>query len=267
MTIDANVRAGLLALVDERQAELISLVQTLIRFPSENPGGSSVEITEYIAGYLAKYGIGSEHLVAHGDYHNLVARMGTSKPGGRTLVLCGHSDVVPAGDPGRWSFDPFCGEVRDGYILGRGTSDMKAGLAGLIFAMALLKEQGIELPGELVLAVVDEEETGGTYGARWVLEQGHVKGTAALIAEPSSPHEPTIGQKGSAWSKLTFTGRPGHGSLAPIEGESAILKAARATIALQKLFEMPVTVPDDIKEVVEISKAYIRRERANPRSA
>jgi succinyl-diaminopimelate desuccinylase len=267
MAVDSALAARLLALVDERQQELIDLVCRLIQFPTENPGGQSGPITDFIAGYLQQYGIGSERFVAPGEHHNLVARIGSPAAGPRCLVFSGHSDVVPAGDRKNWSFDPFCGEVRDGYILGRGTSDMKAGLGGVIFATALLKESGVKLPGELILAVVDEEETGGTHGAKWVLEQGYVKGTAALIAEPSSPYEPTIGQKGSAWMRITFTGRPAHGSLAPVEGQSAILKAALATVALQKLFDIPVTVPEDIQEAVAVSKDYIRRARNNPRAA
>lgn len=267
MSVDPSLRDRLLAEVDQRQDELIDLLSHLIQFPSENPPGRSGPITDYILAYLAKDGIQGERLVAPGDHVNVIAQIGTPSPSGKRLIFCGHHDVVPAGDRSRWAFDPFCGEVRDGYLLGRGTSDMKGGLAGVLFAMALLHRLGVELPGELVLAAVDEEETSGRYGARWVLEEGHLKGTACVIAEPSSRNEPTIGQKGSCWMKYTFTGKSGHGSLAPIEGDSAIIKAARAALTLQKLHEMPVTVPDEIQEVVRTSKEYIRVIRKNPAAA
>lgn len=266
MPIDQALRERLLAEVEARQSELIGLLSRLIQFPSENPGGDPRPITDFMLEYLRERGVVAERLETPQGHINLIARTG-SPESGKSLIFCGHHDVVPAGDRSRWSFDPFCGEVRDGYVLGRGTSDMKGGLAGILFAFALLHEQKVPLPGELIFAAVDEEETGGRYGARWVLEEGHLKGTAALIAEPSSPFEPTIGQKGSCWMRITFTGRPGHGSLAPIEGESAVLKAARATVALQKLFEMEVTIPEEIREVLEVSKAYIRRTRKNPAAA
>lgn len=262
----AELRTRLLAEVEKRQNELVDLVSGLIQRPNENPPGDSGPITQFIADYLAKRGIDSQLLVAPGEHHNLIARIGEAGKG-KSLILCGHHDVVPAGDRARWSFDPFGGEVRDGYIHGRGTSDMKAGLGGVIFAFALLKECGVSLPGELILAAVDEEETGGRFGASWVLDQGYLKGSACLIAEPSNKTAPTIGQKGSAWFRLTLKGRSGHGSLAPIEGESAILKAARATVALQKLHQMEVTIPEELREVVATSKAYLRRTRKNPATA
>lgn len=264
MAPDLLLRSRLLNAVDQRQDELIDLASRLIQLPTENPPGRSGPITDLLAEYLEGYGIPSQRLVAPGEHHNLVARIG-SGPSGRGLILCGHSDVVPAGDPHRWSFDPFSGEVQDGYLLGRGASDMKAGLAGLLFAFALLKQSGVPLPAELTLAVADDEETGGQYGARWLLDNGHVKGSACLIAEPSSPFEPTIGQKGSAWFRLTLTGRAGHGSLAPLAGESAVLKAAKATLALQRLFEMGVDVPEELQEVVTASKAYMARVRSDDR--
>lgn len=101
-------------------------------------------------------------------------------------------------------------------MLGRGASDMKAGLAGIIFATKLLKKLDIELPGKLTLAIVPDEETGGEFGVPWLLERGYVQGDGCLIAEPSSPLNPTIGQKGSYWFELEVRGEPGHGSLSPL---------------------------------------------------
>lgn len=264
--INPTLRSELLAQVDKRAEELIQLASQLIQIPSENPPGNSKPMAEAISAYLHRHGIASRELVASGEHVNLLAKLETGRPGKR-LILCGHTDVVPAGDRSRWDFSPESGEVRDGYLLGRGASDMKAGLAGLMLAMAVLKQYTDELSGEIILAAADDEETGGTYGVEWLLAEGHLRGDACLIAEPSSALFPTIGQKGSAWTRLIFRGQPTHGSLAPIEGDSATLKAAKATVALQQLFEMPVAFPEDLRSVLEVSREYIRQNRANPRTA
>jgi succinyl-diaminopimelate desuccinylase len=264
--INSTLRSELLAQVDKRADELIQLAAHLIQIPSENPPGNSGAIADAISAYLVRQGIASEELVAPGGHVNLLARLETERPGKR-LIFCGHTDVVPAGDRSRWDFSPESGEVRDGYLLGRGASDMKAGLAGLMLAMAILKQHRDKFSGEIVLAAADDEETGGEFGVEWLLAEGHLRGNACLIAEPSSALYPTIGQKGSAWTRLIFRGQPTHGSLAPIEGDSATLKAAKATVALQRLFEMPVAFPEDLRSVLEVSQEYIRRNRANPRTA
>ena len=84
----------------------------------------------------------------------------------------GHVDVVPAGDRNQWDFDPFSGEITDKCILGRGTSDMKAGVAGILFAMKTLVEAGVELNGNIRLHIVSDEESGGEYGTQWLCANG-----------------------------------------------------------------------------------------------
>lgn len=253
--MDWNKR--LLEEIDKRQDELIDLCSKLIQFPSENPPGDTRDISKFIIDYLQEAGIGSDVHESAPNMLNLLSTIGAE--GEKHLLFCGHTDVVPAGDLSRWDFPPFGGLVRDGYILGRGASDMKCGLAGLIFATALLKRLGVPLAGQLSLFIVPDEETGGHYGVPWVLERGLITGTAAVIAEPSSPQHPTIGQKGSAWFEFTVEGTPGHGSLSPFKGDSAILKAAKAIEALQKLTEMKPTIPADVQEMIDISKEYARK--------
>ena len=266
MTQKKNLQQQLLQAVEQRQDELLALASQLIQIPSENPPGNSAAIADAIATYLHQYGIESEQLEAPGQHVNLVAKLSGGQAG-RRLILAGHTDVVPAGDRSRWDFSPESGAIRDGYLLGRGASDMKAGLAGLLFTLTLLQPHRENLAGEIILAASDDEETGGHYGTKWLLAEGHLDGDACLIAEPSSPLYPTIGQKGSAWTRLIFSGQAGHGSLAPVEGESANLKAAKAALALQQLWHMPVNVPAELQEVLAASQDYIRRNRPDPRSA
>jgi succinyl-diaminopimelate desuccinylase len=245
-----------IAAVEANKDELIDLCCRLIRFPSENPPGDSTPISRFISEYLAKYGVDTEWHEAGPNMWNLISRIGR-QDGGKTLIYCGHTDVVPAGDRAKWEFDPFCGQVKDGWILGRGASDMKGGLAGLIFAAAMLKRLGIELPGQLVLAIVPDEETGGELGVPWILERKLITGDGCLIAEPSSPLHPTIGQKGACWFRLTVRGTPAHGSLAPIAGSNAILDAIRAIECIRKVWDYPVNIPEEMKPIIEISKIYM----------
>ncbi|MGO0063774.1 M20 family metallopeptidase [Brevibacillus fluminis] len=246
-----------IAAVEANQQELIDLCCRLIQFPSENPPGNSTPISTYIADYLATHGIETAWHEAAPDMWNLISRIGSGDKG-KKLIYCGHTDVVPAGDRNRWDFDPFAGEVKDGWILGRGASDMKGGLAGIIFAMTILKRLGLELPGELVLAIVPDEETGGDLGVPWLLERGLIQGDGAMIAEPSSPLNPTLGQKGACHFRLTVKGTPGHGSLAPLAGKNAITDAFRAIEEIRQVWNYPVNIPEEMKPIIEISKVYMK---------
>lgn len=244
--------------IDRRSDELLSLAGDLIRIPSENPHGDCTEVARFTSEWLSRNGIENELLDEGDGRHNVVAHIRGAAPGERHLALSGHYDVVPVGDARRWSFSPFAGDVVDGYLRGRGASDMKAGLAGTMFAIAVLKDLDVPFTGELSFAGVCEEEAGGDAGTPTVLAQGHLDGvTAAVIAEPSERAHPTIGQKGSNKFRVTIEGVPGHGSLQPLHGTNANLLAAGAVIALQKLWEMTPQVSDpELEKLIEDSKTY-----------
>ncbi|SEF00378.1 succinyl-diaminopimelate desuccinylase [Ruania alba] len=249
--------------IDRTSEDLLALAGDLIRIPSENPPGDCTEVAGYVAGYLREAGLEVEVLDAGEGRLNVLSRIEQpttaelAPDGRRHLVLAGHHDVVPVGDNSRWTFPPFAGDVVDGYLRGRGASDMKAGLAGTLFTAALLHRLRVPLAGTLSLASVADEETGGPLGAHWVLENGHLDGaTGAVIAEPAERTHPTIGQKGSNWFRLTISGRPGHGSLQPLHGENANLLAAKAILALQGLWEMTPDAPPEVRELIESSKVF-----------
>jgi len=252
----AALKQTLIDEVEARRDELIELCSQLIKIPSENPPGDSTEISQFITDYLAQFDLKTNWYESNDKMFNLVSSIGNDD--GKQLIYCGHTDVVPAGDLSKWDFDPFSGEVKDGWLLGRGASDMKAGLGGLIFVFGLLKKLNIELPGKLTLAIVPDEETGGEYGVPWLLEKGIVHGDGCLIAEPSSPLNPTIGQKGSYWFELEVFGEPGHGSLSPIAGNNAIVDAIAAIEKIRKLWDLEIKLPDEVKPLIEVSKRYMR---------
>ncbi|GHH99363.1 peptidase [Neobacillus kokaensis] len=243
--------------VESRKEELLELCSSLIKIPSENPPGDSTEISQFIADYLGKFGISVDWHESADKMYNLISTVGNRNEG-KNLIFCGHTDVVPAGDRSKWDFDPFCGEIKDGWMLGRGASDMKAGLSGLIFATTILKRLNIELPGSLSLVIVPDEETGGEFGVPWLLEKGLVKGDGCLIAEPSSPRNPTIGQKGSYWFELEVFGEPGHGSLSPLAGQNAISDMVKALIEVQKLWDLTIEIPESVKPLIEVTHRYMR---------
>lgn len=240
-------------LVDERKQDLLKLCSQMIKTPSENPPAHMEAITELICKHLKDNNILYQVVRPEEDIPNIVASMGKGE--GKTLLLNGHSDVVPAGDRSKWSFDPFCGEITDTQILGRGTSDMKAGLGALLFVMGLLNSEKINMKGKLILHVVPDEETSGKMGTKWLVENGYAsKGDACLIAEPTSYNNCEVGQKGSLWIHIKSYGRSAHGSIGNYVGENAIVKLIKLLSSLDELRTLQGSYTDRQKKVLEDSK-------------
>ncbi|MDI6893845.1 MAG: ArgE/DapE family deacylase [Bacillota bacterium] len=243
--------------VAQRQGELVDLAQRLIRIRSENPPGDTTEISTFVVDYLRAHDWDPHW---HEPSRGAVSLVATTAGGqGGHVILCGHSDTVPAGDPSGWSFPPFCGDVVDGEVRGRGASDMKGGLAAMLFASTLVREVIPTLPGPLTVAIVGDEETGGAEGAAWLLEQGLIRGDACLIGEPSPPLNPTVGQKGSCWLEITVAGKAAHGSTAPLGGDNAIVTASRVVLALQDVWHLEVWLPPDVEPLVRSSAEWMMR--------
>jgi len=241
-------------LIDERREEILQLCSDMVRIPSENPPGDMGQMASFLRGFLEERGFAVEAYEPEKGRINLVARIGAGEP---TLILNGHMDVVPAGDRERWDFPPYCGELREGKILGRGATDMKGGLTSLIAAFVAVSQAVGDLPGTLVLTIVPDEETGGEYGSRWLVETGKVRGEACLIGEPTSMVGSFVGEKGICWLRLSARGVPAHGSL-PMLGENAIEKLAAAFPVLHTIEKEDVEVPQGVREIVEASKALYR---------
>ena len=227
-------REAIHQMAKDKSGELVQLVSDIIRIPSENPTGTQRDVVDFVEKYLRDAGIAYEEVCSNPDFPCVLAKMGSDE--GFSIILNGHLDVVPAGDRSQWDFDPFCGTVTDKHILGRGTSDMKAGVAGLLFAMKILKESGAELKGNIRLHLVSDEESGGEYGSTWLCENGYADhADACLIAEPTSSNDIEIGQKGGLHIVLKATGKSAHGSLGGFKGDNAILKMAKILDKLPQL--------------------------------
>ena len=252
--MDTRSKEKVQRLIDERREEILQLCSDMVRIPSENPPGDMGEMASFLRGFLEERGFAVEAYEPEKGRINLVARIGAGEP---TLILNGHMDVVPAGDRERWDFPPYCGELREGKILGRGATDMKGGLTSLIAAFVAVSQAVGDLPGTLVLTIVPDEETGGEYGSRWLVETGKVRGEACLIGEPTSMVGSFVGEKGICWLRLSARGVPAHGSL-PMLGENAIEKLAAAFPILHTIEREEVEIPEDVREIVEASKALYR---------
>ncbi|MBX0297491.1 ArgE/DapE family deacylase [Haloarcula nitratireducens] len=172
-----------------------------------------------------------------------------TKPGasdGRSLLLNGHVDVVPEGDDEQWSFDPFGGEIADGKIHGRGASDMKGGVAAMLFAVEALERAGIELAGDLSIQSVIEEEAGG-YGGSLATALDGCDADAVVIPEPTD-FDLWIANDGVSYFRVTVEGRGAHAAHTD-EGVNAIGKLYPIFQALQDLHDRrKETVHDDLFE-------------------
>jgi acetylornithine deacetylase/succinyl-diaminopimelate desuccinylase-like protein len=141
----------------------------LIRFDTTNPPGNEAECVAFIRGLLDDAGVETEVYAREPGRPNLVARL-PGKGNGRPLLLQGHIDVVTTAGQ-KWRRDPFSGELVDGYVWGRGAVDMKGGVAMLVSAFLRVARGEIEPAGDLVLVVLCDEEAGGDFGAKFLVEE------------------------------------------------------------------------------------------------
>ena len=243
------------ALRELKKDEIIELCSALVRAPSENPPGDVSLAADVARAWLSERGHDCEVHEPERGRINVLARFGEGKP---CLMLMGHLDVVPAGDRDRWGFDPFCGDIRDGRVLGRGATDMKGGVACIMAVYHALSGLMDELGGSLLLALVCDEETGGRLGAGWLAERGVFDGVdACLIAEPTSPRVAILGERGICWLRLRAHGRPAHGSI-PSLGLNAIEIMMKGLEALKDVEKAPVKTPEEVRAVLEEMEELVR---------
>jgi len=210
---------GVLDLVDE--ASLVALTQQLVRIPGENPPGEEAATAAALAEAAEARGLLVETDDAAPRRPNVVATLpGGDAPG---LLLLGHTDVVPVGSG--WSLDPFSGELRDGRIHGRGSADMKGGLAACLVAMDAVRRAGVVPAGPVLLAaVVDEEDTG--IGIRHHLAHTGLPPLAGCIVAEPTDLQTVVAARGDSYLDYRVHGRAAH-SGTPSDGRNAIVGTAR----------------------------------------
>jgi len=256
-----NTEEKVLEAIEARREELIELLRNLIRFRTVTPEiGERVEHEEflrhqeYIADQLGGLGLHTETweidastlprfpgcgVLPDRDMSRMPVVVGKlpGTGGGNSLILNGHYDVVPPGRIENWSHDPFGGIVEQGRIYGRGTCDMKGGLAAIITALRCLRDIGVKLKGEVTVQIVpDEEQT--CMGTLACCQRGF-RADAAFIPEPTDM-QVLVAMRGSNYCRVTVTGRAGHAEEPQRPWRqggavNAISKAMKVLAALEEL--------------------------------
>jgi succinyl-diaminopimelate desuccinylase len=205
--------------------DAVALTQELVRIPSINPPGDEEACAHRLADVLRGAGFEVQLDCFGPRRYNLVAEMAGSSTG-RPLGFTGHIDTVPLG-LAAWRHDPHAADIEDGRLYGRGSSDMKAGVAAFAAACALSRDTVARSAGVRLL-ITGGEET-GCDGARALARarQRWSRDLALLVVGEPTANYPCIGHKGALWLKATATGKTAHGSM-PERGDNAIYKAAQA---------------------------------------
>ena len=219
-----------LAAVDAVAGELVSFTADLIAIPTVNPPGEAYEpCARHIGDTLRGFGFETQYYTADGlpehrpDYPRVnvvgVRRGRQARP---CVHLNGHLDVVPAGDG--WTVEPFGRTVRGDRIYGRGSTDMKGGLAAAIFAAEAIRRSGVALEGTVEVSATVDEESGGFAGVAWLARQGVISSDRAdhvIIPEPFGVDRISVGHRGVYWCEVTTEGQTAHGSM-PFFGVNAV---------------------------------------------
>jgi acetylornithine deacetylase/succinyl-diaminopimelate desuccinylase-like protein len=243
-----------------RPAEVL---RRLIRFNTTNPPGNEAECIAFIRGLLTEAGIHSTLVARTKNRPNLIARLpgvGNAAP----ILLYGHVDVVTAENQ-RWQHPPFGGELIDGFVWGRGALDMKGGVAMMVAAFLRAKAEGLQLPGDVVLAIVADEEAGGQDGAKFLVENhadlfkgvryalGEFGGFTLTVGKKRF-YPIMIAEKQSCWMKATVRGAGGHGSM-PVRG-GAMARLARLLEQLDQ-HSLPVHITPPARLMFETMASAI----------
>ena len=222
------------------EAEVIRICQDLIRIPSVNFGGGIGDekaVAEYVVASLAEVGIESKIYESAPGRCNVIAKLpgrDSQRPG---LVVHGHIDVVPA-NADEWSVDPFCGDIIDGMIWGRGAVDMKNMDAMILATVREWSRSGYVPPRDIVLAFFADEEAGSIFGSHWLVDNhpelfagcteavSEVGGFSVTVGGGKRLYMIETAEKGIHWMKLTAHGRAGHGSV--MNDENALTRLTEA---------------------------------------
>ena len=249
----------------ELTSEVTDLVRHLIRNACVNDGtaasGQEIRSVDLLASYLEGSGLDIQRYEASPGRASLVTRLEGSDPSAPSLLLMGHTDVVPV-NPDGWQRDPFGAELVDGFVWGRGAVDMLNLTASMAVASRRLAREGFRPRGTLVYLAVADEESGGRHGVDWMLNNARdAVLTDYVITEdgggrlelpvPSrgGPKLPVaVAEKGPFWCTLRVRGTPGHGSM-PLRTDNALLVAAEVARRLAAYWPRP--------RVLDVWRAFV----------
>ncbi|MFC8076516.1 M20/M25/M40 family metallo-hydrolase [Streptomyces sp. NPDC057137] len=243
--------------------EVVDLCRDLIRIDTSNYGDHSGPgerlAAEYVAEKLAEVGLEPQIFESHKGRASTVARIAGEDPSRPALLIHGHTDVVPA-NADDWTHDPFAGEIADGCLWGRGAVDMKDMDAMTLAVVRDRLRSGRKPPRDIVLAFLADEEAGGTYGARYLVDNhpglfdgvteaiSEVGGFSFTVNENLRLYLVETAQKGMHWMRLTVDGTAGHGSMT--NKDNAITELCEAVARLGR-HEWPVRMTKTVRSFLD----------------
>lgn len=254
--------------------ETTDLLQHLIRNACVNDGtpasGQEQRSVDLLASYLEGSGLDLQRFEAAPGRASLVAKIEGTDPSAPSLLLMGHTDVVPV-NADRWQRDPFAGELVDGVVWGRGAVDMLNETASQAVAIRRLAEEGFRPKGDLTYFAVADEEALGTFGAGYMVEHeldavraDYVITESGGFAMPLPSTTPgpklpvMVGEKGTYWCRMRIKGTPGHGSM-PLRTDNALVKAAEVVRRIAEY--RPET------NIIDAWRAFVERSDLPPEMA
>lgn len=211
--------------------EVITFLQALIQAQSDYPPGDCRKVIDLVQEKLNSADVES-HIFSRQDHQpNLLASF-PAQSASPKLLFHAHADTVPEGELERWQYPPFEGAIKDDKIYGRGAGDDKGSVAAQVMALVTLSRSNVDLNGQLQLAVVSDEESGGLNGTHWLHQEGILQPDALVVGEQTHNHI-AIAERVACGIDLTVFGKSAHGAM-PWAGENAVLKAAGALTWLRK---------------------------------
>ena len=251
------VRDTLLSWIEQDCAAIVQFLSDFVAIPSPNPPGDTRRAAEYLHDRVKASGAPVEYRTARPEWPNVTGSFACGAGGGGPhLVLNGHIDVFPAGPAADWSRDPWSGAVADGRVHGRGVVDMKCGTAASVWTYLYLHRLRERLRGRLTLTCVSDEETGGTWGAKWLVDTfpDEFRGDCVLNGEPSTPGTIRFGEKGTLRIVVDVRTPGAHAAYTHMS-RNAIRIASEIVRELYALEDIDVPQSEDVRAAVERGRA------------
>lgn len=229
--------------IEGHQADLLALLQKLVRIPTVNPPGACYQdLVDVLGAHCRKLGMDTAiYLVPEERLRDVLGSVAYPRPNlvarwdvgaDQTLHFNGHYDVVPAA--GNWRFgDPFAPAVSGGHMYGRGTADMKGAIAAQLAAIEAIRQAGFQPAMNVECSFTADEETGGELGAGFLVAAGHVRAEYLLVGEGAAGMQVGCGHNGVLWLQVQVEGRSAHASR-PWEGVNAFEQMAQLVNELQR---------------------------------
>jgi len=215
-----------------QEAELVEYCREMVRIKSVNPPGDEMAMAEYVANVLKSIGL-EVKLLKHSSSRASVLAILRGSGQAPALLYSAHLDTVPLGAE-QWIHEPFAAETLDGKIWGRGSADMKGGLAALLVMAKIMANSGLSIKGDLIFAITAGEEV-DSLGAKSVASYPDLGPVQAIIVPEPSYNDIYIAEKGALWLEISTYGKTAHGSM-PALGKNAVMMMVELIKGLENFF-------------------------------